>query len=279
MNKILCKLKSYNGVSLLEILITLAITGVITLAVFRAYITQHKNYIAQDDITEIQQNARVVIDELSRHIRMAGNNLPQGLEAIKASNTNPDTITITYRQGNCDTYLSAAMPLPSAELKCGSDISCFSDNQWVYIFDPDSGSASGEWFLISHVQSAAFHIQHNTMPLSKCYDEDAVMLAMNQIKFFVDNTTDPDHPNLMMQLPGQSPQIYADNITDMQFQYKLKNGTVVDQPVLAGDIREVLIAITGRSRHQDYEVAVDNDNPERGFRFRTYTSSINVRNL
>jgi len=279
MKNILDKLKSHNGVSLLEVLIALAITGVITLAIFRTYITQHKNYMAQEDVTEIQQNARVVIDELSRHIRMAGNNLPHGLEAIKSSNTNPDTITITYCQNDCKTHLSTPMPLPSAELKCGSDISCFNDNQWVYIFDPDSGSASGEWFLISHIQAAAFHIQHNTMSLSKCYDANAVLLSMNQIKFFVDNTTDPDHPNLMMQLPGQSPQIYADNINDMQFQFTLKNGMVVDQPLLAEDIREVLIAITGRSRIQDYEASIDVEDPNSGFRLRTYTSSVNIRNL
>ena len=273
------KLKSKTGVSLLEVLIALAITGVVTLAVFRAYITQHKNYMAQDDITEIQQNARVVIDELSRHVRMAGNNMPQGIEPIRASNTNPDTILLTYRTDDCETFLADPMPLPSAELKCGSDISCFNNDQWVYIFDPDSGSATGEWFVITNVQAAAFHIQHNTMSLSKCYDADAVLLAMSQIKFFVDNTTDPDHPALMMQLPGQNPQIFADNITDLQFRYTLKNGSVVDQPVLAEDIREVLIAVTGRSRHQDYEVAIDTDDPNSGFRLRTYTSSVNVRNL
>ncbi|MFZ5979355.1 MAG: hypothetical protein ACOYVF_01880 [Candidatus Zixiibacteriota bacterium] len=273
------KLRSNIGVSLLEVLVALAITGVITLAVFRAYVTQHKNYMAQDDISEIQQNARVVIDELSRHIRMAGNNMPQGLEPIVASDTDPDTITLTYRTDDCETFLSDPMPLPSAELKCGSDISCFHNDQWVYIFEPDSGAATGEWFQITNVQAAALHIQHNTMSLSKCYGADAVLLAMTQIKFFVDNTTDPAHPALMMQLPGQTPQIFADNITDLQFRYALKNGATVDEPVMAEDISEVLVAVTGRSRHQDYEVSVDVEDPNSGFRLRTYTSSVNVRNL
>ena len=277
MIKILTKIGQQRGVSLLEVLIALAVTGIITLAVFKAYITQHKNYMTQDDITEIQQNARVVIDELSRHIRMAGNKLPHGLQAITPSNTNPDTITLTYRTNNCDSYLSEAMPLPSSELKCGADISCFHDDQWAYIFEPDSGG--GEWFLITHVQAAALHIQHNTMSLSKCYGEDAIILSMNQIKFFVDNTTDPDHPTMMMQLPGQAPQIFADNIIDLQFQYKLDNGTVVDEPVLIDDIREVLISVTGRSRHQDYEAPTVEDDPNSGFRLRTYSSSVNLRNI
>lgn len=277
MKKIFGRIGEQRGVSLLEVLIALGVTGIITLAVFRAYVTQHKNYMTQDDITEIQQNARVVIDELSRHIRMAGNQLPQGLQPITAANTNPDTITLTYRTNNCDSYLSEPMPLPSAELKCGVDISCFHNDQWAYIFEPDSGG--GEWFQITNVQAASLHIQHNTMSLSKCYGEDAMILSMNQVKFFVDNTTDPDHPALMMQLPGQNPQIFADNIVDLQFQYKLDNGTIVDQPVLINDVREVLISVTGRSRHQDYEAPVDSDDPNSGYRLRTYSSSVNLRNI
>jgi len=277
MKKIFAKIIQQRGFSLLEVLIALAVTGIITLAVFRAYVTQHKNYMTQDDITEIQQNARVVIDELSRNIRMAGNKLPQGLQAITPANTNPDTITLTYRTSNCDTYLASPMPLPSAELKCALDISCFNNNQWVYIFEPDSGG--GEWFQITIVQAAALHIQHNTMSLSKCYGADAILLSMNQIKFFVDNTTDPDHPTLMMQQPGQTPQIFADNIIDLQFQYKLDNGTIVDEPVLIDDVREVLISVTGRSRHQDYEAPTVADDPNSGFRLRTYSSSVNLRNI
>ncbi|MDD3732164.1 MAG: prepilin-type N-terminal cleavage/methylation domain-containing protein [candidate division Zixibacteria bacterium] len=277
MKVILRKIRQSDGFSLLEVLIALTVTSIITLAVFRAYVTQHKNYMTQDDITEIQQNARVVIDELTRHIRMAGNQLPQGLQGITPANTNPDTITLTYRTNNCDSYLSSAMPLPSAELKCGADVSCFHDDQWVYIFEPDSGG--GEWFLITHVQTGSKHIQHNTMPLSKCYGADAILLSMNQIKFFVDHTTDPQHPTLMMQLPGQTPQIFADNITDLQFQYKLKNGTIVDQPVLINDVTEVLISVTGRSRNPDYEATIVAEDPNSGYRLRTYTSTVNLRNI
>jgi hypothetical protein len=48
---------------------------------------------------------------------------------------------------------------------------------------------------------------------------------------------------------------------------------VVDEPVLAEDVREVMISVTGRSKHPNYE------DPNSDYRFRTYTSSVNVRNL
>ncbi len=260
-----------SGFSLIEVLIALFLTTLITTAAFKAYITQHKNYLIQDDITEIQQGARASIDELTKQIRMAGYALPYGLPSIIAGNTDPDTITITYHQDGCDTYLSDPMPLPSSELKCGTDISCFSSGQWVYIWEPDS--AKGEWFEISEVQAAAFHLQHRESSLGRKYGAKSTILSMARVQFYIDNT-DPDHPNLMMKAVGRDPQVYAENITDLQFQYKLSNGTIVDVPPIVEDIREVIIVVTGRSANPDPD-RPDGDQ----YRFRTYTSSVSLRNL
>ncbi len=271
MNTFTRKLTSRRGFSLIEVMIALTLTGIIIVGIMKLYVVQHQNYIVQDDVSTIQQNARASIDELTRQIRMAGYDLPQGIDPVVASNTNPDTITITYCADGCDTYLASAMPQPSSELKCATDVSCFEDGQWVYIFHPDSGG--GEWFEITAVQAAAKHLQHNTMVLSQKYDADAIIIALNQAKFFVDNTTDPSHPSLMVQMPGRTPQLYAENISDLQFRYRLTNGNIVDVPVLVDDVCEILISVTGRSSHVDYE------NPENGYRIRTYRSSVNLRNI
>jgi len=272
MKSVIRKLSRQTGASLLEVLIALAITGIVTLAVFKAYVVQHRHYIVQEDVTDIQQNTRAAIEEMTKHVRMAGHSLPMGLAAISPSNTDPDTITLTYHTDACDTYLSSAMPQPSAELKCGSDISCFYDGMWVYIYEAAVGI--GEWFEITHVQADAFHLQHNTMVLSRKYDEDSDILAMVQVKFFID-TSDADHPNLMVQYMGQTPQVYAMNIIDLQFQYEMKNGSILDQPVLVNDIREVLVSITGRSNSPDPE-APDTANV---YRYRDFATSVHLRNL
>lgn len=272
------RLLDVRGMSLLEVMLALVITGVITTALFKTYIVQHENYMTQDDITTIQQSARAAIDELSKHVRMAGNDIPAGLPAIIGKNTDPDTIILNYRTNSCDVVLSSPMPQPSAELKTAGDITCFEEGEWVFIYDPATGPNAGEWFVITEIQVASNHIQHRTMPLSKSYDQDAVVLDMHQVKFFVDNTTDPEHPNLMILAPGMTmAQIYAENITDIQFQYRMKNGAIVDEPVLADNIREVIITVTGRS-DQPADWDKQDDDPDR-YRWRTYTSSVNVRNL
>ena len=268
--------RAERGTTLIELMIALVLTGIVTLAIMKTYVIQHENYLVQDDVTTMQQSARSCIDELTRQIRMAGHDLPLGLPAIVAANTNPDTITITYHGNDCDTYLSAAMPNTSAELKLGTDISCFRADQWVYIYDPDS--AAGEWFKISEVQPAAFHIQHRYDPknLSRKYDKDALLLALNKVKFFVDETTNPDNPLLMVQIGGEPPEPYADHICDLQFQYRLANGTIVDEPVLISDVREVLISISAESTRPEFESEGDGEDDVKA---RTYTSSVSLRNI
>jgi len=272
MKHMMCKLGQQRGVSLLEILVALAITGVVTLAVFKTYITQHRHYLVQEDITDIQQNARAAIDEITKHVRMAGYGLPMTLTAIQAANTNPDTITLTYNASDCETFIEAPMPLPSSELKCGTELSCFRDGMFVYIYEPAVNI--GEWFEITHVQESPTHMQHNTMTLSRKYDTGSKILVMTQVKFFIDYT-DADHPNLMIQFMGQAPQVYSMNISDLQFRYKMKNGLILDQPLLADDIREVLVSLTGRSREPDPE-ATDSSDP---YRHREFATAIHVRNL
>jgi prepilin-type N-terminal cleavage/methylation domain-containing protein len=260
----------HRGFSLMEVLIALLLSAVVTTAAFKAYVNQHKSYMIQDDVTTIQQNARACLDQLSRQVRMAGYQLPNGLPSIVASNTNPDTITLTYHQDGCDTYLSAAMPQPSAELKCGTAIDCFEVNQWVYIWEADS--AKGEWFQITQVQTGSNHLQHNTMDLSRKYGANSNILSMTQVKFYIDKS-DTTHPKLMVTSINGTPQVYADDMTDLQFQYRLKNGTTVDVPPAYQDILEVLISVTGRSASKDLDRPTGQQ-----YRFRTYSTSVTLRN-
>jgi len=266
-------LHNQRGTSLLEVMIALVITAIITLTIFRTYITQHKNYIIQEDIAEIQQSSRASIEELARHIRMAGFSIPMGMDAITASNSDPDTITIVYNAGGCDTQLRAPMPRTSSELKVdtATDYSCYQDGDWVYIWEPDSGY--GQWIEITHVQPSANKLQHNTVLLLDEYGTGSQILDLTMVKFYIDNTSDTAHPTLMMEVPGMAPQVYADNISDLQFQYRMSGGMIVDNPVPVDDTREVMISLTGRSNMPDP------DFPDNPYREREYETSVFVRNL
>ncbi len=263
--------KSESGITLVEILVALLITGIFAAALFRVYINQHHAWMIQDSVIEMQQNARAAIDELTRQIRQAGYELPTNLPPLEAYNTDPDTIVIHYNGGNCDAPIEWDMPLPSSELRCdGHDVGCFTPGQFAYIWDPFT--EEGEFFEISHVQTGSAHIQHNDWPLSKAYPKGSLVLSLDRVKFFIDNS-DTLHPMLMIQVGTYPSQIYSEDIIDLQFTYKLKNGMVVAVPPVAGDVREIAISVTARTREKDIEFS---DDP---YRFETYQSSVYLRNL
>lgn len=262
---------SAAGFSLIEVMLALFLTAVLTAAMFKVYNNQHHAWMIEDSVIEMQQNARAAIDELTRQLRMVGNSLPNGMEPFAGHDTNPDTIVIYYKGVTCDAPLEHAMPQPSAELRCdGHDISCFYDGQRAYIYDPFA--ETGEFFTITQVQTGSSHIQHNLAQLSKAYPKGSIIMAIEEVKFYVDRA-DTLHPKLMVKILNNPPQIYAENITDLQFNYVLKNGMVLAEPTLVRDVRQINIELSARTANRDI------DFQGMPYRHRNYESQVYLRNL
>lgn len=268
---IITKLKSNRGVTLIELLVASVIALIATGAALELYVSQQQGWIAQENITDMQQNGRAAVDELVYHIRQAGYHIPPALEAIYASNTNPDTITLVYlSEPICNAYMVDAMSSPSDDIECDPDsITCFEADTWAYIYDPIT--ESGEFFLITEVQQASGLLKHGTMSLSKAYADSCHVYSIDVVTFFVDNTTDPDHPRLMIERADGIPQIYADNIEDLQLTYTLAHGAVVDTLISSQLVREVNIELVARTERED-EIAD-------GFVRDTFVTSVFTRNL
>jgi prepilin-type N-terminal cleavage/methylation domain-containing protein len=260
-----------KGFTILELLIAVLLAGIVTSAAMGIYITQHKQLLVQDDISDMQASIRAAAVELSTQIRMAGYNVPEGIPELEAYNTNPDTIVITYDAGNLENVqIEHEMPQPSSELRCdGHDLTGIYDGDWVFIYDPSINR--GEFFEISHVQYDASHIQHNTMPLTRAYPAGSWVMKMNRFKFYIENP-DSTHPNLMVWAPGMGSQVYAENITNLNVQYVLSTGAVVDVPPTPDMVREVVIDIDARTDRADDEF-------ETPYRTRNLTTRVMVRNL
>ena len=66
-------LKSHQkGFTLVELLVTLAIFSVAITAIYTSYLTQQKTYLAQAEVTAMQQNLRAGMYHLERELHMAG---------------------------------------------------------------------------------------------------------------------------------------------------------------------------------------------------------------
>ena len=101
MKNMFSKLKPQHGVTLVEILMAVTITAIISAAAIEVYITQHQSYIWQERITEMNMNANVAMEELVKKISEAGNGMPTGIAGelpfFYSKNANPDTIEVLER--------------------------------------------------------------------------------------------------------------------------------------------------------------------------------------
>ena len=67
-----------RGLTLIEVLIGLLLTGAVATFGFNYYRSQHEVYLAQTDISDRQGSLRSALTELSRQVRMAGYLVPGG---------------------------------------------------------------------------------------------------------------------------------------------------------------------------------------------------------
>lgn len=267
------RLRNNAGLTLLEILIASVVGIIATAAAVELYIHQHKNWIIQENVSDLQQNGRAVIDEMSSKIRMAGYGVPEGLEAVisrQASGTaDSDSITIVYlHEPVCTTSSIAPMTLPSDEIMCG-DVSSFETDQWCYIWDPNT--KTGEFFMISGVQQSSNEIEHSTASLSTTYPANSKLYIFDVVRYFIDDWSDTAHPILMRQMHNDWPDIYADNISDLNIEYHLTDGTVVDTVNMSQYIRQVDIEVVARTKREDLLLE--------DYRYDTLRTSVQVRNL
>ncbi len=260
------------GFTILELLIAVLLGTLITSAAMVLYLTQQKQFLVQNEVTDMQASMRAAAMELTSRLRMAGYNLPEGFPCIVTKDTNPDTIeVITNSNLLPGVQIEHSMPQPSSELRCdGHDISAVHQGDTIYIFDPFA--MIGEYFEVSQVQLASSNIQHNDWPLSRRYPYGSKVIKTVSYKYYIDRTTDPEHPSLAYRVSGQAPEIYAENITDLNFRYVLSSGDIVDTTAASYMIREALITLAGRTDKADNDFVTP-------YRNRSLTTRIKIRNL
>ncbi len=61
-----------QGFTLVELLVAMALAGVVSAAIYSTYHTQQKSYLIQEQLTAMQQNLRAGMFYMAREIRMAG---------------------------------------------------------------------------------------------------------------------------------------------------------------------------------------------------------------
>lgn len=76
MRTFVASIRSERGVSLIELLITSVLTVIVAAAAMEFYITQHKTWLVEGEVANVQYNVRASLDEIASALRLGGYQIP-----------------------------------------------------------------------------------------------------------------------------------------------------------------------------------------------------------
>lgn len=113
-------IRNQEAFTLVELMITLAMTGIIVAAVYSTYTIQQRTYNSQDQVAVMQQNIRAGLSNMVKELRMAGYD-PQfnSGATITAAAVNGITFTMDLNENGTLANPSPANPNPNETITYG----------------------------------------------------------------------------------------------------------------------------------------------------------------
>jgi type II secretory pathway pseudopilin PulG len=88
------RLRNQQGMTIIEILVAGILTLIVGGVALEFYASQHNQWLAQTDVSDMQQNVRTLLDELTTNIRSAGYGIMTGHPRIQLTS---NTLTLFYK--------------------------------------------------------------------------------------------------------------------------------------------------------------------------------------
>jgi prepilin-type N-terminal cleavage/methylation domain-containing protein len=254
-----------GGFSLVEILVVMAIMGVVTMAVYSLYQTNQKTATTQDNVVELQQNLRIALDRMERDIRMAGFMVPSSTTPLSAATATSLTLQTASAVGRIarvaanfsspvDATTSVTITVASADMA-----RLFANGDRVRIIRPPNQSQpiSNPPFTVTGVNPSGPTIDLSgfSSPGINYKAGDVIVRTTagapdpNTVTYALGAS--PNNDQLIRTANSGTPDIVADGLTTLGFTYLLDNGTHTPTPSNLSQIKAVEIDITGQAFSQD----------------------------
>jgi prepilin-type N-terminal cleavage/methylation domain-containing protein len=286
------EIKREKGLTLIELLIAMAISAILIAAIYRTFIRQQKTYTVQEQVVDMQQNARVAINRMMREIRMAGfGNVSTVVSPVlpfqakdgpfynvitpsdNKNNVgqNDDQITIIGAFEQIST-LTAVPTVGTNTIQLAGNTSEFDLNYQKYLC-----IGGLETHTVANIDTPT-----NTITfLDNVMNNFTVGIPVYKVKAITykvrwDNSN-PNMPVLTREdnTDGGGSQVVAENIENLQFRYTLEDGSESDLPADPSKIRLVKVTVNARTGMSDSEFKGGTG----GYRRRVISSNILVRNV
>lgn len=256
------RLVDHRGFTLMELLIVVAILGMVITAVLGVYKSTQRTAYTQDEVVEVQQNLRVSLDQISRDLRDAG------------FMVNGNAISVAT--GNTLTMQTAAMPAVMARIVAPTSAPFYyttpadtaterqikvASSDMVDLFD---SGASGDWVRIirppnqTEPLNDTFQISHKdsagpTLTL-KDFGTENIIYKPGDIIVKVPSQTSSLPRTVSYSLSGEdlirndgANRTLASKLTGLNFDYLMDDGSETDTVTGSdlADIRAVRVNVIG----------------------------------
>lgn len=272
-----------KGITLIELLVALTISGILVAGVYRTFVSQQHTYTVQDQVVDMQQNVRLAINRMTRELRMAGfGKMDASFFSHGGMTVGSDTFTSVVNPGGGGTsvtvvegYQTLIPTTMSVNATTGSnsifvnDVSNFDTGakQYISINGVESHRIVSINVVTKEIQFPGWDkLTNDHVP------EPGKPVYVYPVMAITYSHGVPGDPLMRDDHLGAGPQPVAENIDSLQFAYLDANGNPTANPDL---IRMIQLNIIARADRTDPELAKAGD----GFRRRTLTTNIQLRNL
>jgi len=281
-----------TGSSLIELLVVMAITGIVAGGLFSFFQTTSRTYTDQAVLARMLQNGSIAMTRISQDIRRAGTfwAMPCAVEAlVSASNGSPGRITVRLMLDDPTVRTEVALPPPAGQSQSTSILrvastSGFAEGDTAFITDGVQCSRFTVTQVIGGANPGLQHHPNNDLNsaggfgyLYPATTSLVYRLGTNQQITYTVDTSNPSGPWLTRDA-GSGPRKLAPDIEGIRIAYVLSDGSTVSDPATlttaaqAATVRVVIVSITTRS---DRRSAIGGD----GYRRHTLVSRVQLRNL
>ncbi len=249
-------LRSENGFSAVELLITVGIMGFVLAALYNVMISQQRTYEAQKDVSVTQRDVRASISYLERDIRMAGLAVPRGTNPVAAFQDGtgldpnaPDSISINFSPGPMTYLRTTTVQLPGNIIQVDS-VTGFNAGDIINIINNETNNLLNQ-YTVSAVDTGNNELSLNSNPLADGVIDIGFLVARNfrTITYQV-NANAVTGRNELIRNDGVVQSVIIDGVSDLQVSYILDDGSEVTAPANLIDVRRVRVNVTAATIRQ-----------------------------
>lgn len=277
----LARRDAQTGFTLVELLVAMALMGIVMTAIFNLYLGTERNADTQDRIADVQQNIRFAMDQVVRDVRMAGFAVPGSTAAISSGPPNP-TVAAPFTMRTASTsdkvlriradFTSPATTGTVQTITVDSEemASLFAANEVVRIIRPDTQEQRLDASFTLDVAPTGTAIKLRGFSAATDYKEGDLIVQTSAgapnpqtISYWLENG------ELRRSANGGAVRVLGQGISSFQLSYLLGRENEITGTVPAAsldDIRAVRVTITGQANTRD------------GVKTRSVSSVVQLRN-